>query len=33
MANIQCASTGNKIGLKKKNSDMAMANITCTRYK
>ena len=30
MANIQCASTGNKIGLKKKSPDKAMANASAT---
>ena len=30
MANIQCACTGNKIGLKKKSPDRAMANATAT---
>ena len=30
MANIQCASTGNKIMLKKKSPDKAMANASAT---
>ena len=30
MANIQCACTGNKIRLKKKSPDRAMANATAT---
>ena len=30
MANIQCASTGNKIRLKKKHPDMVMANASAT---
>ena len=30
MANIQCASTGNKIKLKKKSFDRAMANASAT---
>ena len=30
MANIQCASTGNKIRLKKKSPDRAMANDSAT---
>ena len=30
MANIQCACTGNKIRLKKKSPDRAMANASAT---
>ena len=30
MANIQCAGTGNKIRLKKKSLDRAMANASAT---
>ena len=30
MANIQCACTGNKIGLKKKSPDRTMANASAT---